>query len=145
MPLFKENVLVSLFKKNFLVPLFKKNYLVPLFKKNFLVPLFKTNFFMPLIKKNFYVPLLFFFKSFFSSGVGFPLFPEIFYIISQWSCSASESLWEMLDLNPGPLPQKSGALPMSHHISTNEPPHLQHWFIYFFIFFFKGKFLVPLI
>ena len=26
-----------------------------------------------------------------------PLYPEIFYIISQWSCSASGSLWEMPD------------------------------------------------
>ena len=43
------------------------------------------------------------------------LYPEIFYIITQWSSSASGSLWEMPDSNPGP--QKSGALPMSHHIS----------------------------
>ena len=35
--------------------------------------------------------------------VGFPLYPEIFYIISQWSCCASGSLWEMPDSNPGPL------------------------------------------
>ena len=41
-----------------------------------------------------------------------------FYSITPWSCSAPGSLWEMLDLNPGPLPQKSGALP-------NEPPYLQ--------------------
>ena len=66
----------------------------------------------------------FFFRSFFSSVVGFPLYTEIFYIISQWSCSASGPLWEMPDLNPEPLPQKSGALPMSQHIS-NETPHLQ--------------------
>ena len=32
-------------------------------------------------------------------------------------CSASGSLWEMPDTNPGPLPQKSGPLPDSHHIS----------------------------
>ena len=29
----------------------------------------------------------------------------------------------MADSIPGPLPQKSGALPMSHRTSTNEPPH----------------------
>ena len=37
-----------------------------------------------------------------------------FYIITQWSCSASGSLREMTNSNPGPLPQK---LPMSHHLS----------------------------
>ena len=47
------------------------------------------------------------------------IYPEIFYIITQWSRRASGSSWEMPDSNPGPLPQKSGALPMamSHHIS----------------------------
>ena len=49
---------------------------------------------------------------------------DFFLHYAQWSCSASRSLWEMLDSNPGPLPQKSGALPMSHHISYSEPPHL---------------------
>ena len=49
--------------------------------------------------------------------LGFLFYPEIFYIIKQWSCSASGSLWDMPDSNPAPLPQKSGALP-------NEPPHL---------------------
>ena len=39
-------------------------------------------------------------------------------MISQWSCSASGSLWEMPDSNPGPLPQKSGVLPMCYHISN---------------------------
>ena len=34
---------------------------------------------------------------FFASGVDYPLCPEIFYIITQWSCSASGSLWEMPD------------------------------------------------
>ena len=52
-----------------------------------------------------------------ASGVGFPLFPE-FYIITQWSCSAAGLLWAMPDSYPGPLPQKSGPLPMSHHSST---------------------------
>ena len=42
-----------------------------------------------------------------------------FYSITQGSCRALGSLWEMLDSNPGPLPQKSGALPMSHHISMS--------------------------
>ena len=64
-----------------------------------------------------YTVILFFFLSFFVPGVGFPLYPEIFYIITQWSCSASGSLWEMPDSNPRHLPQKCGALPMSHHIS----------------------------
>ena len=49
------------------------------------------------------------------SGVGFPLYPEISYFISLWSCSASESLWP--DSNPGPLYQMSDARPMSHHIN----------------------------
>ena len=63
---------------------------------------------------------LFFFFFFFLLLLGrFPLStPRIFYFISQWSCSASAgSLWEMPDTNLGPLPQKSGALPLSHHIS----------------------------
>ena len=40
-----------------------------------------------------------------------------FYIITQWSCSTSGSLWKMPDSNPGLQPQKSSALPLSHHIS----------------------------
>ena len=55
------------------------------------------------------------FFNFFFFRYLFSLFTEIYYIISQWSCSASGSLWEIPDSNPGPLPQKSGALPMSHH------------------------------
>ena len=51
--------------------------------------------------------------------VRFPLYTEFVYIITQWSCSTSGSSWKMLDSNPGPLPQKSGALPMSHHISSD--------------------------
>ena len=68
------------------------------------------------VSKKLMVPLtqwsliqFFFFRSLFS------LYTKIYYIISQWSCSASGSLWEIPDSNPGPLPQKSGALPMSHH------------------------------
>ena len=63
--------------------------------------------------------------SFFASGFGFLLFYEIFYIITQWSCSASGSLREMPDSNLGPLPQKSGSLPMSHHISLVPCIYLQ--------------------
>ena len=37
--------------------------------------------------------------------------------MTQWSSSASGSLGEMPDSNPGSLPQKSGVLPMSHYIS----------------------------
>ena len=49
----------------------------------------------------------------FASGVyiGFPLYPVILYVIR------AGSLWEMPDLNPGPLAQKSGASPLSHHTS----------------------------
>ena len=49
-------------------------------------------------------------KNFLGSEIGFSLYPAIFYIIRQWSCSVSGSLWEMPDSNPEPLPQKSGAL-----------------------------------
>ena len=44
--------------------------------------------------------------------------------ITQLSYIAPEILWEMSDSNPEPLPRKSGALPMSHHTFTNEPPNL---------------------
>ena len=37
--------------------------------------------------------------------------------ITQWSFSASGSLWEMPDSNPDLCPLKSGAILMSHHIS----------------------------
>ena len=47
---------------------------------------------------------------FLASRGRFPSFVWDFYNISQWSCSASGSLWEMPDSNPGPLPQKSVAL-----------------------------------
>ena len=36
----------------------------------------------------------------------------------------------MPDSNPGPLPQKSGALPTSHHISLPDPPHHLDFYIY---------------
>ena len=52
----------------------------------------------------------------------FPSLPWDFLHKSQWSCSALGSLWEMPDSNPGPLPQKSGALPMSHYISLEPWP-----------------------
>ena len=38
-----------------------------------------------------------FFLLFLSQGSVFPLCPEILYIITKWSCSASGSLWEMAD------------------------------------------------
>ena len=61
----------------------------------------------------------------FALELGFPLCTEMFYIITQWSCSASGSLWEMRSSPPpGPLAQMSGELKMSLHFS-NEPPHLQ--------------------
>ena len=44
---------------------------------------------------------------------GSPLYPKMFYIIAQWSCSA---LWEMPDSNPGPPPQYCGAQTMRHHM-----------------------------
>ena len=53
------------------------------------------------------------FRSFFCQRGRFPSLPWDFLHFSQWSCSASGSLWEMPDSNPVPLPQKSG-----------EPPHL---------------------
>ena len=40
---------------------------------------------------------IFFISYFFASSVGLPLYPEIFDIIPQWSCSAWGSLWEMPD------------------------------------------------
>ena len=61
----------------------------------------------------------------FALELGFPLCTEMFYIITQWSCSASGSLWEMRSSPPpGPLAQMSGELKMSLHFSS-EPPHLQ--------------------
>ena len=52
------------------------------------------------------------FNTFFASEVSFLLYTLSFiqYIISQWSCSASRSLWEMPDSIPELLPQKSGEL-----------------------------------
>ena len=47
-----------------------------------------------------------------------PLYLEMLQY-TQWPCSASGSLWEMPDSNPGPLPKMSGALSTSHHISTS--------------------------
>ena len=62
--------------------------------------------------------IFYYYYYFFASGVGFPLYPEIFLHYSQGSCSTLGSSWEMPDSNPGPLPQKSGPLAMSHHISV---------------------------
>ena len=48
------------------------------------------------------------------------LCPEILQCpIVQRFCNAPRSLWEMPDSNPEPLSRKSGALPMSHHISKS--------------------------
>ena len=43
---------------------------------------------------------------FFLPLVGVPPSTLRFYSITQWSCSAPGSLWEVPDSNPGPLPQK---------------------------------------
>ena len=53
--------------------------------------------------------------SFFCVGGRFP--SSDVYIIRR-------SLWEMPDSTPGPRPQKSGALPVSHQISCESPHHL---------------------
>ena len=69
-----------------------------------------------LFTRSLFCPVIFF--SFFLPQVEVFLSTLRFYSITQWSsCSAPGSLWGMPDLNPGPLTQKSGALPMSHHIS----------------------------
>ena len=47
----------------------------------------------------------------------FHLYTEIFYIITQWSCSALGSLWESGDLDP----KKFGALLMRRQVSNNKP------------------------
>ena len=66
----------------------------------------------------FYTSLYILVRSFFLSVVGFPPFTEIYYIISQWSCSALGSLRKMPDSNPGPLPRS-----LVRYI--NEPSHIQ--------------------
>ena len=48
----------------------------------------------------------------------FHLYTEIFYIITQWSCSASGSLWEIYRIRTrGPRPQKVWC-------ATNETPRI---------------------
>ena len=47
--------------------------------------------------------VIFFKDLFLPQGYRFPSLPWVFYFIAQWSCSASGSLWEMPDSNPGPL------------------------------------------
>ena len=45
--------------------------------------------------------LIYLFRSSFASWVGFPVYPEIVYMITQLSCNAPRScMWEMPDLNP---------------------------------------------
>ena len=53
-----------------------------------------------------------------------PLYLEIFYTITQWSCSASGSSWEMPDFNPGPLPCPEVWW------ANNEPSHIWNIKIY---------------
>ena len=57
------------------------------------------------------VPRFFFSSSFFGLRGQFPPSTQRFYNITQCSCSAPGSLWEMPDSNLRPLSQKSGALP----------------------------------
>ena len=59
---------------------------------------------------------------FLNRGVGFFFYPENFYIITQWSCSASGSLLEMPDSNPGPLF-------LEVWCATGEPPRHPHPYI----------------
>ena len=63
-----------------------------------------------------------FFLYFFGLRWRFPPLPcDLQYrSISQWPCSAPGSMREMPDSNQGLLPPKSGALPMSHHISLTQ-------------------------
>ena len=74
--------------------------------------------------------IIFFLCIFFWPQVEVPPSTLSFYSMTQWSCSAPGSLREMPDSNPGLLPQKSGALPMSHHITyqwaTKSPPMSHH-------------------
>ena len=53
---------------------------------------------------------------FFASGVGFPLYLEIFYIITQGSCIASGSLWGDARFEPGTSAPEVWC-------PTNDPPH----------------------
>ena len=70
------------------------------------------------VQSNYYGTICFLFKkkSFFASVVGFSLYPKIFYFITM-VLQRIRILREMPDSNPGPLPQKYGALPMSHKIT----------------------------
>ena len=54
---------------------------------------------------------------FFASGVGYPLYPESFCIITQWPCTLQHIRIIVADagFEPGPLPKKY--IPMSHRIS----------------------------
>ena len=67
----------------------------------------------------FYVIKYFFLLSFFASGVGFPLYPEIFYTIhNETTVQCLRIIVGDAGFEPaGPLPQKSSALAMIHHIS----------------------------
>ena len=52
-------------------------------------------------------------------GLSWPPLLWHFYSFAQWSCSVPESLWDMPDWNPEPLPQNSGVLLMSHTFSMS--------------------------
>ena len=76
---------------------------------------------------GFQIEVQHFLKDFFCLRGRFPSLPWVVcYIMTQWACSASGSLWEMPDSNPGLLAQKSGALPMSHHIFRGGGVVVQH-------------------
>ena len=62
---------------------------------------------------------LFIFNIFFASGVGFPLFPEMFSFFYTVILQRIRIIvGDVPDSNLGPLRLTSGALQMSHHIST---------------------------
>ena len=70
-----------------------------------------------------------FYFLFFATRGGFPLSTlRLLHIITQWSCSASGSLWEMPVSNPGPLPQKSGWCALRYHWATTSP-YLNCWWL----------------
>ena len=53
--------------------------------------------------------------------LGFPLYPEIFYIITQWSCAAHQDHFGSCRYRtPDLCPRSPGAQPISHHISQNK-------------------------
>ena len=57
------------------------------------------------------------FLDLFTSGEGFPLYPEFFLHYYTMILQRIRIVVGDAGFEPGPLPQKSGALPMSHYIS----------------------------